>query len=141
MTARDPSQNARMRLVTLLILMSLPSAAYARSILPAWFWGTWNAGSCDDTKTLCMTRDYTFTPDGHFTISGYPPLQQSGRYHVTDMTKTETTLALTGQKGDFGSTDSTLTLEPSSNPDQMRINGDGPYVKKENSSPKPQQAP
>jgi hypothetical protein len=70
----------------------------------------------------------TFTP-GYFSMEGYPPLEQRGRYRVVDSRGDTLTLAFTHQSGDLPTDDRELLIVLDRTADTLLIDGGGPYTR------------
>ncbi len=117
-------------LIVGLLLIIAPQLLFAKSVMPTWYLGTWNFGSCDATKTICMDRNYSFNPDGSFSINGYPPLKHSGRFRITSITEDQANMELYEQQGDMGSGKTTIHLQFNTEKKSLLIDNEGPYQNK-----------
>jgi hypothetical protein len=68
---------------------------------------------------------------GRFTMDGYPPLHQTGRYRVASSAGDTLTLRLTGQSGDLPTDDRDMVLVLDPAADQLLIDGEGPFTRTE----------
>lgn len=66
---------------------------------------------------------------GQFSMAGYPPLEQKGRYRVIDSTGDNLTLELTNQSGDLSTDDRQMLLVLNRNADELLVDGDGPFTR------------
>jgi hypothetical protein len=81
--------------------------------------GTWRAaGDQGEGRTWFM--EWTFER-GTFKQTGYPPLEQRGRYRVIGDTESRLQLELFEQRGTFGSKDTNLVIVVNRERDTLRI--------------------
>ena len=55
--------------------------------------------------------EYTFSKEGTFMLTGYPPLMQKGKYRVVKSVDEKLTLELYEQSGNFGTKDKTIEVK------------------------------
>ncbi len=91
-----------------------------RFIQGAWSFGTDNG---DGHGTYLVL---TFTP-GYFSMEGYPPLEQRGRYRVVDSRGDTLTLEFTHQSGDLPTDDREVLIVLDRAANTLLIDGSGPY--------------
>ncbi|MCC7361679.1 MAG: hypothetical protein IT317_19500 [Anaerolineales bacterium] len=130
MRARPPtlprSCSPGLAALTLLLAASLacqtlrPMSAQEQFIQGTWGWGQ----DFGDGHGSYLT--WTFAA-GSFTVEGYPPLHQTGRYAVSDSTNDTLTLALTDQSGDWGTADRAVIVVIDEAAGSLTIENNGPY--------------
>jgi hypothetical protein len=70
--------------------------------------------------------EWTFM-DGKFTLHGYPPLSQEGRYRIIKTEGNKLTLELYDQKGNFGTENSQVKIIIDKRNDKLKIKDQGPF--------------
>jgi hypothetical protein len=75
---------------------------------------------------LSWFLEWTFM-DGKFSLHGYPPLNQEGRYRITKTGAGRLTLELYDQKGNFGTENSEIEIVIDKRKDKLKIKGQGPF--------------
>lgn len=65
--------------------------------------------------------------DGKFSLHGYPPLNQEGRYRITKTEGAKLTLELYEQKGNFGTENSQIEVVIDKHKDKLKIKGQEPF--------------
>jgi len=91
--------------------------------------GKWTAAG-DQGEGHSWYLEWTFD-NGHFEMSGYPPIQQSGNYRITESQESTLTLTLINQQGDLATEDRTLTIVIDSTNTSLTIDNLGPFSKSE----------
>jgi hypothetical protein len=66
---------------------------------------------------------------GYFTVEGYPPLYQTGRYRVISSTNDVVVLRLTGQSGDWPTDDTDIEVVLDRANAQLLIGNQGPFTR------------
>ncbi len=87
--------------------------------------GTWTHGT-DNGDGHGTYLELSFSA-GRFSMLGYPPLEQSGRYRVTDNNGDTLTLQFTHQSGDLPADDRAVLLVLDRAADQLLVDGSGPF--------------
>jgi len=65
--------------------------------------------------------EYTFSEDGSFMLTGYPPLMQKGKYRVVKTEDDKITLELYEQSGNFGTRDKRIEIQVDRKNDFLNI--------------------
>jgi hypothetical protein len=88
--------------------------------------GSWRLEETLDTEGLHRSYLVWHFENGHFSLQGYPPLRQSGRYQVLVSEEGSVRLRLFEQSGDLGSSEREIVITLAN--DTLTIDGRGPYV-------------
>jgi hypothetical protein len=75
---------------------------------------------------LSWFLEWTFM-DGKFSLHGYPPLYQEGRYRIIKTEDAKLTLELYDQKGNFGTENSQIEIVIDKRKDKLKIKGQEPF--------------
>jgi hypothetical protein len=67
--------------------------------------------------------EYTFSCDGTFVLTGYPPLSQKGKYRVLSTDEDKLILELYEQSGNFGTKDKQIEIVIDKEKERLRIDG------------------
>lgn len=96
----------------------------------AFIQGTWRIdGYLDQAKRRGRWyQEWSFS-EGKFKETGYPPLEQSGRYRVLNDADNKLTLELYEQKGTFGSANSRLEIVIDREKNQLKIGSNQPFLR------------
>ena len=89
--------------------------------------GTWRLTGQHDTKHSWYL-EWTFD-QGKFTLQGYPPLSQAGKYRIINTDGNKMTLELYEQSGNFGTENSRIEIEIDKAKDTLTIKGQGPFTR------------
>jgi hypothetical protein len=121
-----------MKPVKIMLLAVLACAALAASPRAAatdsaeqFMQGTWRLSGMNDA-THGWFLEWTFD-HGTFTLDGYPPLHQEGKYRVLKQQGRKLTLELYEQQGNFGTANDKLEVVIDKNRDALRIKDRGPF--------------
>lgn len=111
--------------LTLLLAASLACSTLLMGEQERFVQGTWtHAADLGDGHASYL--EVTFAA-GRFTMDGYPPLHQTGRYRVDSASGDTLTLHLTAQAGDLPTDDRDMVIVLDQAADQLLIDGEGPY--------------
>ncbi len=87
--------------------------------------GTWRlSGTSDATHGWFL--EWTFDR-GSFTLEGYPPLRQEGKYRVLSDQGNKLSLELYDQQGNFGTDNSQLEIVVDKEQEALKIKDRGPF--------------
>ena len=121
-----------MRPVKLMLLAVLACAAVAAShrataadSAEQFMQGTWRLSGMNDA-THSWFLEWTFD-HGKFTLDGYPPLHQEGKYRILKQRGNKLTLELYEQQGNFGTGTEQLEVVIDKNKDTLKIRDQGPF--------------
>jgi hypothetical protein len=92
--------------------------------------GTWTAAGDLGDGQHSWYLEWTFK-NGAFNVAGYPPLQQTGRYHIQASQGQHLTLLLTDQKGDWPTGDKTIEVQIDSVHNFLIIDNLGPFNRRD----------
>lgn len=67
--------------------------------------------------------EYTFSSDGTYLLSGYPPLLQKGKYRVVKSEEKKLILDLYEQSGNFGTKDKQIEITIDRDNETLKIDG------------------
>lgn len=117
----------KLMLLVVLACSALAAARYAAAADSAeqFMQGTWRLSGMNDA-THSWYLEWTFD-HGTFTLDGYPPLHQEGKYRVVKEQGNRLTLELYEQQGNFGTADDKLEIVIDKDKDTMRIKEQGPF--------------
>jgi len=87
--------------------------------------GTWRLSGMNDA-THSWFLEWTFD-HGKFTLDGYPPLHQEGKYRVLKQQGNKLTLELYEQQGNFGAGKEKLEVVVGKDKETLRIKDQGPF--------------
>ncbi len=87
--------------------------------------GTWRLSGMNDA-THGWFLEWTFD-HGKFTLDGYPPLHQEGKYRILKQQGSKLTLELYDQQGNFGTGSEKLEIVLYKNKDTLKIKEQGPF--------------
>ena len=87
--------------------------------------GTWRLEGSNGGHSWYL--EWKFTPEGKFTLEGYPPLFQAGSYRLTKTGPGTLALELYDQKGNFGTENSQIEIVMDRRKDELKIKGQGPF--------------
>ena len=87
--------------------------------------GMWHLEG-NDGRGLSWFLEWTFM-DGKFSLHGYPPLNQEGRYRIIKTEGHKLTLELYDQHGNFGTENSQIEIVIDKRKDKLKIKGQGPF--------------
>jgi len=91
--------------------------------------GKWTAAG-DLGEGHSWYLEWTFDNET-FELVGYPPLSQSGKYHMVESKDSTLTLELTDQKGDLPTDDRTIVIVIDSTNNSLTIDNQGPFSRSE----------
>ena len=89
--------------------------------------GTWRLTGQNDPRHSWYL-EWTFD-QGKFTLRGYPPLAQDGKYRIVKNDKNKLTLELYEQSGNFGTENSQIEITIDKKKDTLMIKGQGPFTR------------
>ena len=89
--------------------------------------GTWRLTGQNDPRHSWYL-EWTFN-QGKFTLQGYPPLAQQGKYKIVKNDKNKMTLELYEQSGNFGTENSQIEITINKKKDTLMIKGQGPFTR------------
>ena len=75
--------------------------------------------------------EYTFSKDGTFMLTGYPPLMQKGKYRVVKSEDDKLTIELYEQGGNFGTKDKQIEIVVDREKKSLKIDGKEGFVNNE----------
>jgi hypothetical protein len=92
-----------------------------------YIWGTWRLdGELPPNNTghgFHWFLEYTFSSDGKFLLTGYPPLMQKGKYRIVKSEDNKLTLDLYEQSGNFGTKDKEIEIVVDIEKETLKIDG------------------
>ena len=89
--------------------------------------GTWRLTGQNDPRHSWYL-EWTFD-QGKFTLQGYPPLAQQGKYKIVKNDDNKMTLELYEQSGNFGTENSQIEITINKKKDTLIIKGQGPFTR------------
>jgi hypothetical protein len=110
-----------------LLAATLACATLAMGENERFIQGTWTQGT-DNGDGHGTYLELRFEA-GRFTMQGYPPLEQSGRYRVTGSEGDLLTLELTDQSGDLPTDDREMLLVLDRANDSLMVDGGAPFTR------------
>ena len=114
-----------MKLFLSLALAALVACPFATGESEAFVQGTWRLSGMNDASHSWFL-EWTFD-QGRFTLDGYPPLHQEGKYRVLKEQGRRLTLELYDQQGNFGTRTETLEIVVDKDKETLRIKAQGPF--------------
>lgn len=114
-----------MKLFLSLALAALVAFPFAAGENEKLMQGTWRLSGMNDA-THSWFLEWTFD-QGKFTLDGYPPLHQEGKYRVLNEQGAKLTLELYDQQGNFGEGTEKLEVIVDKDKDTLRIRDQGPF--------------
>ena len=120
-----------MKILLLMLMLTLVGAANGvgqkQSVGERVMKGTWLIDGGGDKNTPRWYLEWKFDEQGKFTLNGYPPIHQEGRYRIVK-TKGETlTLELFEQQGTLGTDKSQIQVVVNTKLDRLTIKDKGPF--------------
>lgn len=75
--------------------------------------------------------EYTFSSDGTFMLTGYPPLMQKGKYRIVKSEDDKLTVDLYEQSGNFGDKDKRIDIVVDREKEALKIDGKEGFKRRE----------